>query len=268
MTSANRHLSCLHRSFKVTPLIIKTIAAAVLLAWTSTTGLAQQASQQGVIRDVTPRGMTPAPQITAPLKRVPGVAPPAPEVRARNLYRIAVIDTATFEGRYLNRVWRLEVPGITGVARDDTCKTDAGEWPCGGFIIRSLQRHIRLTALNCEFAWQPSDQPLNASCKLRGTELAELLVSKGWAYAAQDAPDALKDMAEQARKLSVGIYQPPPSGWQDYQALTRQGDSSELPPPPDLPILDITGPLRESDAALEENLPGDQRPGEGLIDQP
>ncbi|MEH6725882.1 MAG: hypothetical protein V7703_06945 [Hyphomicrobiales bacterium] len=254
--------------FDLKALIVKSVKAAFLLVLVSTPVLAQQTSNPGVIRDVTPKGMTPAPQITAPLKRVPGVEPAAPEIRQRNLYRIKVVDTATFEGRYLNRQWRLELPGVMGVARDDTCKTAAGDWPCGGFIIRSLQRHIRLTALNCAFAWQPSEKPLQLSCKLRGDDLAELVVSRGWARVADDAPAVLKDLADQAKQQSIGIYQTPPSGWQNYQALTRQGGSTELPPPPELPIADIAGPLRDDESEPVDILAGDQGPGEGFVDQP
>lgn len=260
-------------------LSIKIAAAAFLWAVATHAGTAQQVLNPGVSRDVTPRGMTPAPQITAPLKRIPGVEPPAAEVRERNLYRIRVLDTATFEGRYLNRVWRLELPGVIGVSRDETCKigqtgqsdkADEGDWPCGGFITRSLQRHIRLTALNCAFAWQPSDQPLKMSCRLRGKDLAELVVSKGWAHVAADASDTLKNLADEAEQQSLGIHKAPPRGWQNYQALTRQGSSAELPPPPDLPIADIVGPLRPPDAdeELEDGLAGDEGSGEGLIDQP
>lgn len=257
-------------------LFIKTATAVFLCAVASNAGLAQQVLNPGVSRDVTPRGMTPAPQITAPLKRIPGVEPPAEEVRERNLYRIRVVDTATFEGRYLNRGWRLELPGVIGISRDATCQinqtgqTDEGEWPCGGFITRSLQRHIRLTALNCAFAWQPSDQPLKISCSLRGEDLAELVVSKGWARVAADASETLKNLADEAEQQSIGIHQPPPRGWQNYQALTRQGSSAELPPPPDLPIADIVGPLRplDADAEPEGGLTGNEGPGEGLIDQP
>lgn len=260
-------------------LFIKTATAVFLWAMAGEAGFAQQVLNPGVSRDVTPRGMTPAPQITAPLKRIPGVEPPAPEVRERNLYRIRVVDTATFEGRYLKRVWRLELPGVVGVSRDETCKisqpgqagqADEGDWPCGGFITRSLQRHIRLTALNCAFAWQSSEQPLKTSCNLRGDDLAELVVSKGWARVAADASDTLKNLAEQAEQQSLGIHQPPPRGWQNYQALTRQGSSTELPPPPDLPIADITGPLRplDADEELEDGLAGNEGAGEGFIDQP
>lgn len=263
-------------------LFIKTATAVFLWALAGEAGIAQQALNPGVSRDVTPRGMTPAPQITAPLKRIPGVEPPPPEVRERNLYRIRVVDTATFEGRYLNRVWQLELPGVVGISRDETCQisqigqtsesgqADEGDWPCGGFITRSLQRHIRLTALNCAFAWQPSDQPLKISCGLRGEDLAELVISKGWARVAADASDTLKDLAEEAEQQSLGIHQAPPRGWQNYQALTRQGSSAELPPPPDLPIADIVGPLRplDADEELEDGLAGNEGPGEGLIDQP
>lgn len=251
-------------------LFVKTATAACLWTLLVDVTWAQQALSPGVSRDVTPRGMTPAPQITAPLKRVPGVEPPAPKVRQRNLYRIRVVDTATFEGRYLNRKWRLELPGVSGISRDETCKSDEGDWPCGGFITRALQRYIRLTALNCAFAWQTSDLPLEMSCKLRGQDLAELVVSRGWARAAEDAPDTLKNLAEEAEQQSIGIHQPPPPGWKNYQALTRQGSNTELPPPPDLPIADIVGPLREDSVDEEpaEGLAGDQRSRERLINQP
>tara|TARA_R110002124_G_C8759889_1_gene499025 strand:+ start:35 stop:760 length:726 start_codon:yes stop_codon:yes gene_type:complete len=207
---------------------------------------AQQSLVPGVSRDVTPQGVTPGPKITAPLKRIPGVTPPPPDIRERNLYRIKVVDTATFEGRYLGRIWRVELPGVTGVSRDVTCTVDGDTWPCGAFVVRALQRHIRLSALNCAFAWQPQDQPLQISCALRGTDLSDIVVSKGWAYATSQAPERLQNLADEAYEQSAGLYQPPPRGWKDYQALTRQGSSADLPPPPDLPVADILGPINSS----------------------
>nr|WP_306263722.1 hypothetical protein [Pararhizobium sp. IMCC3301] len=205
---------------------------------------AQQSLMPGVSRDVTPQGVTPGPKITAPLKRIPGVAPPPPDIRERNLYRIKVVDTATFEGRYLGRIWRVELPGVVGISRDVTCTAQSANWPCGAFVVRALQRHIRLSALNCAFAWQPQDQPLQISCALRGADLRDIVVSKGWAYAADEAPERVQNLADEAYAQSAGMYQPPPRGWKDYQALTRQGSSADLPPPPDLPVADILGPIK------------------------
>lgn len=200
----------------------------------------------GVSRNVTPKGVTPGPKITAPLKRIPGVAPPPPDIRERNLYRIKVVDTATFEGRYLGRIWRVELPGVSGSSRDLTCSAEGGTWPCGAFVVRALQRHIRLSALNCAFAWQAQDRPLQISCALRGEDLSEIVVSKGWAYATSEAPERLQILADEAYEKSAGLYQPPPRGWKDYQALTRKGGGADLPPPPDLPVADILGPINSS----------------------
>lgn len=206
-----------------------------------------------VSRDVTPRGVTPGPEITAPLKRIPGVEPPPPEVKSRNLYRIRVIDTATFEGRLLNRLWRVELPGIAGIARSETCTLDDGAtWPCGQIIIRQLQKYIRLSAFKCDFAWQSQAEPLEISCKLRDEDISHTVLSRGWARASNRATDEQKDLAENARKDLSGIYQIPSENWLGLSISTREGTSADLPPPPDLPTVDILGPL---DVPAEEPQP-------------
>lgn len=197
-----------------------------------------------VSRDVTPRGMTPGPQITAPLKRIPGVAPPPPEVKTRNLYRIRVIDTATFEGNYLGRVWRVELPEAIGLSRDETCTADDGNiWPCGQMLTRKLQRHIRLSAFKCDFAWQPQKQPLKISCLLRGEDIQQTVLSQGWARISASAPEELQELAEKAKQKPVSIYQPPKGDLRTLKTWTREGSAADLPPPPDLPMADILGPL-------------------------
>lgn len=197
-----------------------------------------------VSRDVTPKGVTPGPQITAPLKRIPGVAPPAPEVKTRNLYRIRVIDTATFEGNYLGRVWRVELPQATGIKRDEMCPAADGDvWPCGQILTRKLQRHIRLSAFKCDFAWQSQDEALKISCLLRGEDIQQTVLSEGWARVSNDAPDDLQELASKARQKPFNIYNPPTGDLPALSIWTREGSAADLPPPPDLPTVDILGPL-------------------------
>ncbi|MFK8034182.1 MAG: hypothetical protein AB8B94_08560 [Hyphomicrobiales bacterium] len=200
------------------------------------------------IRDVTPNGVTPGPQITAPLKRIPGVAPAPPEIRTRNLYRIRVVDTATFEGNYLGRIWRVNLPEAIGISRDETCPTDDGNaWSCGEFIIRKLQRHIRLSAFKCDFAWQPQDKPLNISCLLRGEDIQRKIISEGWARVSENAPENLQELADKAKQKMASIYQPPSGDLSALSTWTREGSAADLPPPPDLPTVDILGPLTDAE---------------------
>ncbi|MEP0521495.1 MAG: hypothetical protein ABJO09_06130 [Hyphomicrobiales bacterium] len=229
-------------------LSIAKIASLVLTVGWASSGVAQTNVKNipRVSRDVTPKGVTPGPQITAPLKRIPGVAPPPPEVKTRNLYRIRVIDTATFEGNYLGRVWRVELPEAIGLKRDETCSTlDGNDWPCGQMLTRKLQRHIRLSAFKCDFAWQSQDEPLNISCMLRGEDIQKTVLSEGWARVSKDAPDDLRRLVNKAQQKPINIYNPPEGDLSALKIWTREGSAADLPPPPDLPTADILGPLSE-----------------------
>lgn len=234
-------------------LIAKYACLGLVLIWVSP-GVAQTTGEgiPRVSRDVTPKGVTPGPQITAPLKRIPGVAPPPPEVKTRNLYRIRVIDTATFEGNYLGRVWRVELPDAIGLKRDETCATaDGNTWPCGQVLTRKLQRHIRLSAFKCDFAWQPQDEPLQISCLLRGEDIQQTVLSEGWAIISENAPEELQELVTKARQKPTNIYQPPSGDLTALRTWTREGSAADLPPPPDLPTVDILGPLSTPETEVE-----------------
>ncbi|MBL4645711.1 MAG: hypothetical protein JKY99_04555 [Rhizobiales bacterium] len=214
----------------------------------------QKTIRPNTIRNVTPKGVTPGPQINGPLKRVQGVAPTAPEVRTRKLYRIKVIDTATFEGHYLKRKWIVVLPDVIGLNVLDTCKTANGEdWPCGQVAVRNLQRFIRLAPFTCQFAWQSNNEPLNKDCMFKGSSMIETVLKKGWAKPAASASENLHELFKSAEKQQLGIFREPLEGWQNYRALTVYGSDSELPPMPDLPLPDPLAPMPETLEASESH---------------
>ncbi len=229
------------------PCSLKPLLLTLLISMASLCQPWLEAFAQNTIRDVTPKGVTPGPQIKGPLKRIPGVEAKEPEIRTRKLYRLKVVDSATFEGHYLKRKWILVLPDLIGLNRLDSCKTKTGEdWPCGRVALRNLQRFIRLAPVTCEFAWQNNNDPLTMDCMFKGKSMAETILARGWAKPAQTAPDAYHDLFKSARQQGKGIFREPLEGWQNYQALTVYGSDAELPPMPELPMLDPLAPMLDS----------------------
>lgn len=166
------------------------------------------------LRNVTPTGILPGPQVTAPLVRVPG--PPPPKLvdlppRPARLFLVAVEQA----GIVTSKGQRVVFEGVSPTPLDRTCLTeDGGSRPCGQQAATALKRFIRNRAIDCVYAEDEDEndtqddrrQPAEARCTLGNQDISHWLVAGGWAAAAESAPSAIKELEDKARKAKRGLW--------------------------------------------------------------
>ncbi len=158
----------------------------------------------------------------APLERVdplPQPTPPPPpkpievnKPKSFERWRLVYNAVATSAGQFQTNNVALVLPGIDIVSAEEKCTSENGaSWPCGMVARTSLRSFINGKALNCKLPDVPENTIIEADCNLRGRDLAEWLVTNGWARAKPDGPYAqLQSSAEVARR---GIFGSPPKGF-------------------------------------------------------
>lgn len=157
-------------------------------------------------RNVTPPGVLPGPDVTAPLIRVPGVKPPKKEKPPppKRLHLIVVQQAGTVQSKGQTYTFS----GILPTPLDTVCRDEDGkEHPCGQQAATALKRFIRKRAIDCAYETaEDSEGPTTARCRLGNRDVSEWLVSGGWVRASADAPQALKDLEDEAREARRGLW--------------------------------------------------------------
>ncbi|MEM6664993.1 MAG: hypothetical protein AAF638_01180, partial [Pseudomonadota bacterium] len=161
------------------------------------------------IRDVTGDGIAPAPDVTGPLTRLPGLPPPPEPVRKRpeRLFLVKVVNAGTIESKGM----RVQLAHVKPTPPDHTCTVGGETRPCGRLAATALTRIIRGRAVDCTYRGRDGelrerDKPVTARCAVGPADLSKWLVEFGWAEAANTAPDALKEAEAAARAAGRGIW--------------------------------------------------------------
>ena len=161
------------------------------------------ASAQVVIlpptRNVTPPGMTPGPEVTGPVERIP--APP-PKPRWQRFFLPGTTDAATFtvDDRTI-RVAGVDPPPVAA-----TCPVaGGGTWPCGRTALYALRRFLHGRAIECYFP-DGDATDITAPCRIGEIDIGLWLLSQGWARPNGLATDQYRAMATKARCAGRGIW--------------------------------------------------------------
>ena len=106
-------------------------------------------------RDVTPRGVTPAPYVSGPLIREE-VPPAPPDPRRWHRFELPVTsDAATF----VTHDGTIRIAGVTALPRKTTCRSAAiGEWPCGSVALQALRHFLLGRPVECSFQTPPANR--------------------------------------------------------------------------------------------------------------
>jgi endonuclease YncB( thermonuclease family) len=178
-----------------------TTSAADEIAFTLRPGPDQRIAQTEV-RDVTPETMTAAPQAaTAPARE----AAPQPDAASsasgetRRLFAPLVAAAGTFEvdGH------ALRIAGVEATSLDRTCGEGAAAWPCGRVARAALRRFVRGRAIECDVPAGSASLPDEATCRVGNDDIAEWLVSQGWA---KPSGTAHADAAKAAENDGRGLF--------------------------------------------------------------
>ena len=219
---------------------------------------AQSTIDQLPLRQVDPDDGT-APTKVGPLERIaprqplsdigqatPPAPPPAPvavddTAKPALLYR----PVATSAGDIEVSGYKISLKGINAPAIEETCNADGVDWPCGMAARTALRNWLRSRAIECNVPGQPSDELIATECKLGSMDIADWLVSNGWARA-QDGTPAV-EMMKKAQEQKLGMFgSAPPSLPTDTELpLPQPAETPEIiknpvaPPPltsPDAPF--------------------------------
>lgn len=156
------------------------------------------------VRDVTPKGMTPGPQIDGPLTRVAGRPLPPPRPAKKTLFhRVIIMDAGTIRaGDSTILIAGIDAPEILKFCTDAKGK----RWPCGQMARTALRKLVRSRAIACRAPRLKAGVKARLSCSVAKTDLARWLVSQGWAKAAEGAGEALVTAQQEAREAKRGLW--------------------------------------------------------------
>ena len=158
-----------------------------------------------VSRDVTTGGITPGPDVTAPLERVPGpdlpesLNMPPPSSRL-NLVVVKQAGVMESKGQVVT------LTGIIPTPLDTACPAEDGRntRPCGQLAATAMKRFIRNRSITCDYREDDDYKgPRTGNCTLGRWNVAGWLVCGGWVRTTDDAPDDLKALEREVGDLLV-----------------------------------------------------------------
>lgn len=193
------------------------LAAAVLAAAGATAPAIAQDGAPGpgfggvrpAIRDVTPPGILPGPDVDGPLVREAVPIPAADPPHWHRFFLPATTDAATF----VTDRQAIRVSGVTPPPADRMCRSGDGSlWPCGRVALNALRMFLRGRAVECYFPWSGDVEQVIAPCRVGSTDIGEWLLKQGWAETSDLATDAYRAAEHVARCTRAGIWrgEPPP----------------------------------------------------------
>ena len=123
------------------------------------------------VGDLDPGGPEAVPGMAS--RKAEEASPPAELIHQASFSVAGVVDTGTRSFRLI---------GVAATAIDQQCGSGPDVWPCGRVARAALQRFVRRRVVECRL---PEVNPADgvAHCFVGGKDMAEWLVSQGWAKA-------------------------------------------------------------------------------------
>ena len=175
-------------------------------------GPAQDSQEYEVVprasRDVTPPGITPGPEVDGPLLREPIPPPPPEPAKWRRFFLPRTTDGATFVTK---ENLEIRVYGVAPPALDQTCERADGEvWPCGRTALFSLRMFLRGRAVECFLPALDGIDRAIAPCRIGSIDIGHWLLRQGWALPDENATEAYRALAREARCDRLGMWRGAP----------------------------------------------------------
>ena len=136
--------------------------------------------------------------------RLPAPPVPVQPPRPVNL-GIVVVESAN---RLETRRGAVTLAGTRAVDADQTCRLADGRAPLCAVLARTaVRRFVGRKRVDCVLApRQDAGEAHVAPCTAGGEDMALWVVGQGWAYAAEGAPDALREAERAAREAGLGLW--------------------------------------------------------------
>lgn len=167
------------------------------------------------LRDVTPAGVTPGPEVSGTLERIrppeqrESVLPPR-EILFR---RIIVVSPASFRAVVAKKPVEVVIAGIKAPHFTDICTDDSGaKWKCGAKARAELARLIGGRAVGCVMVDVSVREFPIANCHVGRDDLADWMIENGWADPSDPNDRDKAALAEKAKTERRGRYGNAPLG--------------------------------------------------------
>lgn len=115
---------------------------------------------------------------------------------------------------------KLLLHGIVVPSSTTKCVVNDSAWICGAKATLRLNDVLKQSQVACEFVKNSQNLPL-AKCQNAKIDIAQILVSEGWAITVHTGEHYLDDEVR-ARKQMLGIWKDgfvPPENWRNYPNL-------------------------------------------------
>lgn len=156
------------------------------------------------VRNVTPPGILPGPEVDGPLYREPTPPPPPEPPRWRRFFLPVTTDSATFvtkDGLVI------VLYGVAPLPVDLVCTRANGEdWPCGKTALFSLRRFLRGRAIECYLPPLDGIDRAVAPCRIGKIDIAHWLIRQGWALPDDETGADYDEAARDARCDRLGKW--------------------------------------------------------------
>lgn len=130
----------------------------------------------------------------------PGAVASEPDRSAQIRIPVPVIRAA---GALERHGQRFTLAGIAVTDPDETCGAGTDQWPCGRMALTAIRRFVRMRTVLCNPATGEESDTRRVNCTVGGDDIANWLVTHGWARA--EKPFNAK-AAKAARDAKLGVW--------------------------------------------------------------
>lgn len=119
--------------------------------------------------------------------------------------------------------------GIDAPEFGQSCKGAKGTWPCGKEALAALAALLESGSVQCEAISEDGYGRTIATCFSEGTDVGEVMVLRGYAWAFVRYSDVYVDQERRARSAGLGIWQSENQTAWDYRAARWAVAEQEAP---------------------------------------
>lgn len=138
--------------------------------------------------------------------------------------RVLSGDTLKIKGNII------KLSGVDAPERRQKCsKPGAKRWACGETARQALRRVVRRRSVTCEVSAKDDSGHRDGSCRVKGEDIAALMVRKGYAFSSGGWFTKYAGLEAEARRETAGLWRGTAQRPEDYRAERWQDASAKAP---------------------------------------